>query len=78
VEDRAERLVEDLSRAGYPVHGELASLLHRSSEEPAATTGAGVLDVALRALLRTRTADPANDQTTYEATGVAGAREVER
>ena len=78
VAGRAERLVEDLSRAGYPVHGELASLLPRSREEPAATTGAGVLDVALRALLRTRTADPTNDQTRHEATGAAGAREVER
>jgi hypothetical protein len=78
VRGRAERLVEELTRAGYPVHGELASLLPRSEEEPAATTGAGVLDVALRALLRTRTAGPTNDQTRHEATGATGAREVER
>ena len=78
VRARAERLVEDLSRAGYPVHGELASLLPRTGEDPVATTGAGVLDVALRALLRSRTADPTNDQTRHEATGAAGAREVER
>ena len=74
VRGRAERLVEELSRAGYPVHGELASLLPRSEDEPAATTAAGVLDVALRALLRTRTAGPTNDQTRHEATGATGAR----
>ena len=68
VRGRAERLVEELSRAGYPVHGDLASLLPRSEEEATATTAAGVLDVALRALLRTR----------HEATGPAGAKEVER
>ena len=82
VQDRAERLVEELSRAGYPVHGELSSLLPPNGQEPAATTGAGVLDVALRALLRTRTSDQTFDQTfdqtRHEATGAAGAREVAR
>ncbi|MET1060972.1 MAG: hypothetical protein ABWX84_15325 [Nocardioides sp.] len=76
VRGRAERLVEELSRAGYPVHGDLASLLPGNGEESDATTAAGVLDVALRALLRTR--DQAPDQTRHEATGSAGAREVER
>jgi hypothetical protein len=65
---RAERLVEELSAAGYPVHGDLASLLPRTGDATAATTAAGVLDVALRVLLRTRS----------ETTGTAGMKEVDR
>lgn len=68
VRARAERLVEELSAAGYPVHGDLAGLLPRSGEGSVATTAAGVLDVALRALLRTR----------LETTGTTGVREVGR
>jgi hypothetical protein len=84
VRGRAERLVEELSGAGYPVHGDLASLVPRSGQEPAATTAAGVLDVALRALLRTRgragdePGDQTSDQNRHEATGATGAREVEQ
>ncbi len=68
VRGRAERLVEELSAAGYPVHGDLAALLPRAAEGPAAASAARVLDVALRVLLRTRD----------EKAGTTGAREVAR
>jgi hypothetical protein len=51
---RADRMVGELSRAGYPVHGDLASLRPGNGRGPAAAGATGVLDVALRALLGTR------------------------
>jgi len=58
VRRRADRLVEELTAAGYPVHGDLAALLPRSSDGhatgPDATTQSEALPVALRALLGTR------------------------
>jgi hypothetical protein len=58
VRRRADRLVEELTAAGYPVHGDLAALVPRSTDGPAtgpdATTQSEALAVALRALLGTR------------------------
>ncbi|RYP88719.1 hypothetical protein EKO23_02220 [Nocardioides guangzhouensis] len=59
VRRRADRLVGELSRAGYPVHGELASLRPRNGCGPTAAGATGALDVALRALLATRTIEEA-------------------
>jgi hypothetical protein len=59
VRRRADRLVGELSRAGYPVHGDLASLRPGDGRGPSAAGATGALDVALRALLGTRTIEEA-------------------
>ena len=56
---RADRLVGELSRAGYPVHGDLATLRPGNGRGPTAAGATGALDVALRALLGTRSIEEA-------------------
>lgn len=52
VTDQATRLRSALADAGYPVHGDLDVLLPRGGSTAPEPTGPGVLDVALRTLLK--------------------------
>lgn len=52
VHDQACRLRAEVAEAGYPVHGDLDDLLPAVPEDDPQPTGSGVLDVALRTLLK--------------------------